>query len=113
MAVVNPAIERLKQKALQARTIVPNMIKEFEGDLDNLIAQGPQMEAARQAAVASHMDGVAGLKGEFAGLQSAIDILSNGAPSPLDVSTTSAENTATVSADPAQGEVHLVPPRQR
>lgn len=110
----NPAIERLKQKALQARTIVPTMIKEFESDLDSLIAQGPQMEAARQAAVASHMDGVAGLKGEFAGLQSAIDILSNGAP-PLDGSTTSAVDTAPLSAatDSSQSEVHLIPPRQR
>lgn len=106
----NPALDRLKAKALQARTIVPTMIKAFETDLDGLIAQGPQLDAARQAAVAEHTAGMAGLQEQFDGLKGAIDILSNGSP-PLDGSAPSAETTS--QSAPADTEIHLIPPRQR
>jgi hypothetical protein len=79
------AIDRIKAKALQASSIAPTMLKNFEADLDSLIAEGPKLDAERKAAVAGHMDVVTGIRGEFADMRSAIDILSNGGP-PLDES---------------------------
>jgi hypothetical protein len=74
------AIDRLKEKALKARSIAPNAIKAFESDLDGLIAQEQEIEAKRVAAVSPHHEAIAGVKGELDGLKSAIDILSNGGP---------------------------------
>jgi hypothetical protein len=74
------AIDRLKEKALRARSIAPDAIKKFEADLDGLIAQESDIEAKRVAAVSPHQEAIAGVKGELDGLKSAIDILSNGEP---------------------------------
>lgn len=87
------AIDRIKAKALQARSIAPTMIKEFEGDLDSLIAEGPKLKAAKDAALSEHTAAFEGLRGEFAGLKSVIDILSNGGP-PLEESSGAAPNSA-------------------
>lgn len=73
-------IDRIKAKALEARQIAPNAIKAFEADLDALIAEGPKLLADKEAAVSQHKEAFAGIRGEFDGLKSAIDILSNGAP---------------------------------
>lgn len=71
------AIDRIKAKALAARNIAPDAIRKFEADLDGLIAEGPQIDAKRAAAVAPHQEAIAGVMGELDGLKSAIDILSN------------------------------------
>ena len=74
-------IDRIKAKALQARSIAPKAIAEFEADLDGLIAEGPKLASARLEAVGRHLEAFSGIHGELDGLKSAIDILSNGAPS--------------------------------
>lgn len=73
-------IDRIKAKALQARSIAPDAIKAFEADLDALIAEGPKLHAAKSAAVSMHREAFTGIHGEIDGLKSAIDLLSNGAP---------------------------------
>ena len=77
------AIDRIKAKALQARSIAPQAIRDFEADLDGIIAEGPKLKAAKDNAVAQHKETFAGVYGEIDGLKSAIDLLSNGGP-PLD-----------------------------
>lgn len=72
--------ERLKAKALLARSIAPDEIKAFEADLDALIAEGPKLKADRAAAVGQHQAAFASIHGEVDGLKQAIDILSNGGP---------------------------------
>jgi len=74
------AIDRLKEKALQARQIAPDAIKAFEADLDSLIAEGPKLAAERTEAVSVHAEAFKGIRGEIGGLRDAMDILSNGAP---------------------------------
>jgi hypothetical protein len=93
---MNP-IDRIRQKALAAKSLAPALIKEFESDLDALIAEGPKLKAAKEAAVGQHMEAFAGLRGEFDGLKSVIDVLSNGGPSldPLPESDTSAPASGT------------------
>lgn len=83
-------IDRIKAKALMARDIAPKAIAAFEADLDSLIAEGPKLETDRSAAVSMHKEAFAGIRGEFDGLKSAINILSNGSPDPLHASETSA-----------------------
>jgi len=70
-------IDRIKQKALQAKTVAPDAIKQFEADLDDIIAEKAVIEERRTAAVSPHKEAIAGVKGEIDGLKSAIDILSN------------------------------------
>jgi hypothetical protein len=71
-------IDRIKAKALQARSIAPDAIRAFEADLDALIAEGPKLKAAKDEAVNEHKQAFAGVYSEVDGLKSAIDILSNG-----------------------------------
>ena len=78
-------IDRIKQKALEARNIAPAAIKAFESDLDALIAEGPKLHADKNAAVRKHQEAFKGIRDQFDGLHSAIDILSNGGD-PLDES---------------------------
>lgn len=73
-------IDRIKAKALQARDIVPTAIKEFEADLDSIIAGGPMLAEKRAAAVGPHKEATEGLLTEIDGLKGAMDILSNGDP---------------------------------
>lgn len=73
-------IDRIKQKALQARNVAPEAIKRFEADLDSIIAEQAGLEQRRAAAVAPHQEAISGIKGEIDGLKSAIDILTNGEP---------------------------------
>lgn len=75
-------IDRIKAKALQARDIVPTAIKEFEADLDSIIAGGPMLAEKRAAAVGPHREATKGLLTEIDGLKGAMDILSNGDPLP-------------------------------
>lgn len=78
--IMTTPIDRIRAKALQARSIAPTLIKEFESDLDSLIAEGPKLEADKNAAVSQHKEAFSGLRGEFDGLRSVIDVLSNGGP---------------------------------
>lgn len=94
---MSSVIDRIKEKALQARQIAPDAIKSFESDLDSLIAEGPKLKAAQAAAVGKHTAAFKGIQETFDGLSSAIDILSNGGD-PLEGSTTSAQ-----SSPPVQG----------
>lgn len=82
------AIDRIKAKALQARGIAPQAIKDFESDLDGILAQKDTLAQKREAAVAPHKEAIAGIYSEFDGLKQAMDLLSNGGPSldPLPVS---------------------------
>lgn len=86
------AIDRIKAKALQARGIAPAAIKDFEADLDGLIAEGPRLAADRAAAVGKHAEAFKGIREQFDGLHSAIDILSNGGD-PLEDSEHSAQGS--------------------
>ena len=74
------AIDRIKAKALQARDIAPKAIRDFEAELDGIIAEKDKIESRRAAAVAPHHETIKGIYGEFDGLKAAMDILSNGAP---------------------------------
>lgn len=91
--MANPAIERLKQKAAHARNVASTEIKEFEADLDGLIAEGPKLKSERQAAVAPHREAVDGLRGEYDGMREAMNILSNGGP-PLEESEDAGKKSA-------------------
>jgi hypothetical protein len=72
-------LNRLKEKALQARSVAPDAIRAFEADLDSIIAEKPVIDQKRVDAVSPHKEAIAGVKGELDDLKSAIDILSNGA----------------------------------
>lgn len=84
------AIDRIKAKALQARDIAPQAIKDFESDLDGILAEKGVLAQKREAAVAPHKEAISGIYSEFDGLKQAMDMLSNGGPSldPLPVSAT-------------------------
>lgn len=85
-------IDRIKEKALQARSVVPEALKAVEADLDAIIAQKAVIAQKRTEAVAPHQEAVSGIMGELDGLKSALDILSNGG-SPLDESQSSAQGS--------------------
>lgn len=87
-------IDRIKAKALQARSVATDAIKAFEADLDSILAEKPILAQKQAAAVAPHKEAFAGLHGEIEGLKSAMDILSNGGPAldPLPESDTSADS---------------------
>lgn len=91
------AIDRIRAKALQARSIAPDAITAFEADLDSIIAEGPKLRVAKDAAVGQHREAIAGVYGEIDGLKSVIDLMSNGGP-PLggspDLSAASAPDSA-------------------
>jgi len=72
------AIDRIKEKALKARSIAPNAIKALEADLDALMAEEGPLNAARLKAVGAHQEVFQGIRTEIDGVKAAIDILSNG-----------------------------------
>lgn len=74
-------MDRIRAKALEARAVAPNAIKEFESDLDSILAEKAIIEQKRKEAVSPHQQAIADVKGELGDLKSAIDILSNGTPS--------------------------------
>jgi len=80
------AIDRIKEKALKAKSIAPNAIKALEADLDALMAEEGPLNAARVAAVGLHKEAIAGVRTEINGVKIAIDILTNGGEDPLPVS---------------------------
>ena len=85
IAVASSAIERIKAKALQARGIAPQAIKDFESDLDGIIGEKEKLAQKRVEAVAPHKEAIAGVYTEIDGLKSVMDLLSNGGP-PLEES---------------------------
>jgi hypothetical protein len=80
------AIEKLKAKALYAKTIVHDAIKGVEDGLDGIIAHKAPLEQKTAEAMAPHLEAIAGLHSELDGIKGALDILSNGGP-PLEPST--------------------------
>src|ERR1035437_2580367 len=79
------AIDRIKSKALQAKDIAPQAIRDFEADLDGIIAEKASLAQRRVAAVAPHKEAISGIYSEIDGLKEAMDLLSNGGP-PLEES---------------------------
>jgi hypothetical protein len=77
---VNPVVERLKAKALQARGIAGGLVKSVESELDLMIAEKDAVEKKLAEAVAPHHEIFAGVRGEIDGVKAAIDLLSNGGP---------------------------------
>jgi hypothetical protein len=92
ITVASSPIDRIKAKALQARSVAPDAIKAFETDLDSILAEKPILAQKQAAAVAPHKEAIAGVFGEIDGLKSAMDLLTNGGP-PLDESNTSAQGS--------------------
>ena len=80
LRIVMSAIDRIKAKALQARDIAPQAIREFEADLDGIIAEKANLAQRRADAVGPHKETITGIYGEFDGLKQAMDLLSNGGP---------------------------------
>ena len=80
------AIDRIREKALQARGVVPRVIASVEAGLDELIAAEPEIEKEKDEALAPHRAAIAETKTELAGVRDALSVLSNGGP-PLQEST--------------------------
>ena len=74
------AIDRIKEKALAARQVAPDAIKDLEADLDGILAERDSIKAKRIAAVSPHKEAITGIYTEIDGIKAAIDILSNGEP---------------------------------
>src|ERR1035437_6016040 len=93
------AIDRIKSKALQAKDIAPQAIRDFEADLDGIIAEKAGLAQRRAAAVAPHKEAISGIYSEIDGLKAAMDLLSNGGP-PLEESTTAVTSSSPPSIVP-------------
>ena len=74
------AIDILKEKALAARGVAGEAIRDFTADLDDILAEKEKLKSARMAAVSPHKQAIAGVYTEIDGFKAAIDILSNGEP---------------------------------
>ena len=93
-------IDRIKSKALQAKDIAPQAIRDFEADLDGIIAEKASLAQRRVAAVAPHKEAISGIYSEIDGLKQAMDLLSNGGDHPLEESTRAAPGSGSTSVVP-------------
>lgn len=73
-------LDRIKAKAVEAKSVVPDAIRDIETDLDAIIAEKKVIAVKRAEATAPHLESIAGMKGELESLKSSLDLLSNGGP---------------------------------
>lgn len=96
--VTSAAVERLKQKALQAKGVVPRVLASVESGLDEIIGAESDIEKRKVEALAPHLSAISDTKSELTAIGSALDILTNGGP-PLQVSLSAVSGSS----------VHLLP----
>jgi hypothetical protein len=74
------AIDRLREKALQAKGVVPRVVASIEAELDEVIAAEADITKQKDEAFAPHKAALAETKAELDGVKDALNIMSNGAP---------------------------------
>jgi hypothetical protein len=74
------AIDRLREKALQAKGVVPRVVASIEAELDGVIAAEADLAKQKDEAFAPHKAALAETKAELDGVKDALNIMSNGAP---------------------------------
>lgn len=74
------AIDRIREKALKAKGVVPRVIAGVESELDGIIGAEAEIEQQKEAAFAPHKAAIAETKTELDGIKDALSIMSNGAP---------------------------------
>jgi hypothetical protein len=74
------AIDRLREKALQAKGVVPRVVASIEAELDDVIAAEADLAKQKDEAFAPHKAALAETKAELDGVKDALNIMSNGAP---------------------------------
>lgn len=104
------AIDRIKSKALLAKSVVPAAIADVEADLDWIIGQREVIKRKKDEATAPHKEAISGVVSELEGLKGALDILSNGGPllDPLSESGPVAHDSVTDTNLPSENVVDIV-----
>lgn len=100
--MASSAIDRIKNKALQAKGVVPRVLAKVEAHLDEVMAAEPALDSQTESAFAPHFAAIAETKTELVGIAEALNIMSNGGPAldPLPGSGHVAVGSNPVSAEP-------------
>lgn len=77
---VNPVVARLRAKAIEARSVSGEIVKDVEGAFDDLLARRAPIKKQLAEAVAPHHEIFDGVVSEIEGVKSAVDLFSNGGP---------------------------------
>jgi hypothetical protein len=81
-------VDRIKSKAVQANGVVGRVVKKVEAGLDDIIGREEGLLKHAETAFAPHLSALSETRDTLDGVQSALDVMTNGGPSldPLPVS---------------------------